>query len=186
MNSWKDKKDEEILWASQKNPSIFGILVDKYQAAFLRAAGRIIKNNEEAEDIVQDAFVKIYRNAKKFKKEEGIEFKSWAYRVVINTALSAYRKLKKREFSRDSYEEETLENIPAQGNFGHDVGIKHLIHSVLEDLPEETRTILTAHYLDDKSYETIAREKDISVAALKTRLHRARKSFESAFNKQGN
>ena len=66
MDSWKDKKDEEILWASQKDPSIFAILVDKYQAAFLRAAGRIIKNNEEAEDIVQDSLVKIYRNAKKF------------------------------------------------------------------------------------------------------------------------
>lgn len=186
MDSWKDKKDEEILWASQKTPGLFAVLVDKYQAAFLRAALRIIKNKEEAEDIVQDSFVKIYRNAKKFKKEEGIEFKSWAYRVVINTALSAYRKLKKREFIRDSYEEETLENIPAQSNFGNDIGIKHLIHSVLEDLPEETRTVLTAHYLEDKSYEIIAKEKKISVAALKTRLHRARKSFETAFNKQGN
>ena len=186
MDSWKDKKDEEILWASQKDPSIFAILVDKYQAAFLRAAGRIIKNNEEAEDIVQDSLVKIYRNAKKFKKKEGIEFKSWAYRVVINTALSAYRKLKKHNFSRDSYEEEYLENIPAKERLAHDIGLKHLIHSVLEELPEETRIVLEAHYLEDKSYETIASEKNISVAALKTRLHRARKSFETVFNKQGN
>jgi RNA polymerase sigma-70 factor (ECF subfamily) len=182
MDSWQDKKDEEILWASRKNPKLFAILVDRYQAAFLRAAGRILKNQEESEDVVQDSFVKIYRNAARFRKEEGIEFKSWAYRIVINTALSAYRKLKRRNSLRDAYEEESLENIPGPQRIDEEVGLKHLVHSVLEELPEETRTILAAHYLEDKSYETISREEKISVAALKTRLHRARKAFQAVLN----
>ncbi|MEK7178535.1 MAG: sigma-70 family RNA polymerase sigma factor, partial [Patescibacteria group bacterium] len=89
-------KDEEILAASLEKPAFFKILVDRYQEAFLRKALSILRRQEEAEDIVQETFVKIYFNGKKFKKMEGIEFKSWAYKILVNTAISRYRQISKK------------------------------------------------------------------------------------------
>ena len=89
-------KDEEILAASLEKPAIFKILVDKYQEAFIRKALGILRQQEEAEDVVQETFVKIYLHGKKFKKMDGIEFKSWAYKILVNTAISRYRKISKK------------------------------------------------------------------------------------------
>src|SRR3990167_3562323 len=94
--SQNEIKDEEILTASLNKPALFKILVDRYEEAFLRKALGILRSREEAEDIVQETFVKIYFNAKKFKKIDGIEFKSWAYKILMNTAISRYRKISKK------------------------------------------------------------------------------------------
>ena len=92
----KNLPDEEILAISLISPSVFEILVDRYQSAFLRKAGSIVKRKEDTEDTVQETFVKIYLNAKKFKKEKtGDSFKNWAYKILINCAISRYGKLKK-------------------------------------------------------------------------------------------
>src|SRR3990167_5396737 len=91
-----NSKDEEILAASLEKPALFRILVDRYQDAFVRKALGIVRQKEEAEDIVQETFVKIYFNGQKFKKYDGIEFKSWAYKILVNTAISRYRKISKK------------------------------------------------------------------------------------------
>ena len=90
-----DTRDEELLRKSLDDPRLFGVLIDRYQTAFLRKAIGIVRSREEAEDITQEAFTKIYLNAGKFQKLPGIEFKSWAWRILVNTALTHYRKLKK-------------------------------------------------------------------------------------------
>ncbi|KKT91045.1 MAG: RNA polymerase sigma factor, partial [Parcubacteria group bacterium GW2011_GWC1_45_13] len=87
--------DDEILKKSLDNPSLFSVLIDKYQLPFVRKAQGIVHSKEEAEDIVQETFTKIYLNAGKFKKQPGVEFKSWAWRILVNTSLTHYRKLKK-------------------------------------------------------------------------------------------
>src|SRR3989344_2932262 len=93
----QEMKDQDILRASLAEPALFAILVEKYHDPLYRAAFKIVRNPEESEDIVQEAFVKMYKNAEKFQKLEGIEFKSWAYKVTINNAITHYRKLKKGE-----------------------------------------------------------------------------------------
>src|SRR3989344_6014797 len=100
-------KDEEILKLSQEDPAYFSFLVDKYKEAFLRAARGITHNLEEAEDIVQETFVKIYRYAHRFEKQEGIAFKSWAYKILMNTSFTHYQKLKKT-FANTEYKDPML------------------------------------------------------------------------------
>src|SRR5580704_9150657 len=90
------KSDEEILALSAAHPSLFALIVRKYEEAFMRKARGIVRGDEAAEDVVQEAFTKIYLNAAKFQKQEGAQFSSWAYRILINTALTHYAK-KKRE-----------------------------------------------------------------------------------------
>ena len=172
-------KDEEILRSSLAEPALFELLVEKYHDPLLRAAWRVVKSREEAEDIVQEAFVKIYKNAGKFEKFAGIEFKSWAYKVAINTAITHYRKLRRGEFLTDDpslYQE--AEDDLAGTRFAFAADAKTVVSGVLERMPAHLRSVLASYYFDDKSYRTIAAEENISIATLKMRLFRAKKLFK--------
>jgi RNA polymerase sigma-70 factor (ECF subfamily) len=87
--------DVKILQESINRPAAFALIVDRYQSAFLKKAGYILRNEDEAEDAVQDTFVKIYANANRFAAQEGASFSSWAYKILLNTCYSRYKKLKR-------------------------------------------------------------------------------------------
>ncbi len=133
---------------------------------------------EEAEDAVQDAFVKIYFNAKKFKKQDGIEFKSWAFKVLFNTALTRYRKVKRTR--ADAEYNDALLSVEDK-NYDIDFkrkGERDLIDSVLRQMPEDLSSILRRHYLDDMPYVEISTTNGMSIGAIKMKLFRARKLFK--------
>lgn len=180
-------KDEAILSVSLRNPNLFGVLVDRYQDAFLRAAQRVVRTKEDAEDIVQETFAKIYKNAKKFKKQEGIEFKSWAYKVLLNTSFSHYQRLKKkRGVSMEFFETYKYDVIDEKSNLKASVETKDIIQRVLLELPEELKNIVELHYIKDMSYEAISKQEGISVAAIKMRLFRGRKMMKGVMDADGN
>ena len=182
-SSLKLMKDEAILAASLRNPNLFGVLVDRYQEAFLRAAKRVVRTNEDAEDVVQDAFAKIYKNSKKFKKQKGIEFKSWAYKVLLNTSFSHYQRMKKKQaVSMEFFETYKYEVIDEKDNLKGEVETKDLIQRVLLELPEELKKIVEMHYLQDMSYEAIAQKEGLTIPAIKMRLFRGRKILKKAMD----
>ena len=172
-------KDEEILLASLKEPALFELLVEKYHEPLMRAAWRVVRGREEAEDIVQEAFVKMYKNAHKFEKYEGIEFKSWAYKVTINTAITHYRKLKRGEFLSEDpsiYQEAGGELADTRIHTKADA--QAAVSGTMEQMPDHLRSVLERYYMEDKSYRTIADEEGISISTLKMRLFRAKKMFK--------
>lgn len=177
--SYEGMKDEEILKCSLDEPAIFEILVEKYHEPLMRAAWRVVRGREEAEDIVQEAFVKMYKSAHKFEKYEGIEFKSWAYKVTINTAITHYRKLKRGEFLSEDpsiYQEAGMEL--ADTRILSKTDAKAAVADTLEQMPDHLRSVLQHYYMEDKSYRTIADEEGISISTLKMRLFRAKKMFK--------
>ncbi len=179
LPSFVDIKDEEILRRSLAEPALFEVLVEKYHEPLIRAAWRVVHSREEAEDIVQEAFVKIYKNAHKFEKQEGIEFKSWAYKVAINTAITHYRKLKRGEFlSEDpSIYQEAGQEL-ADSRIFSKTDARAAVADTMEKLPDHLKSVLQSYYMDDKSYRTIADEEGISISTLKMRLFRAKKMFK--------
>lgn len=174
--------DEMVLSTSQEQPALFELLVDRYSAPFLRLAQRVVRERTEAEDVVQEAFVKIYRYAKRFQPGRDRKFSSWAYKIVLNTAITHYHKMRKREWllpdpatsggdptadeARVRFKEAVLERETGE-----------VVKAVLEMMPQDLRGLLSAYYLEDKSYTTIAGENDITLGALKMKLFRARKLF---------
>src|SRR3989339_1340613 len=90
--SVKELSDEAIVARVQSEPWLFTAILERYQSAFLRKAKSIIFNEQDAEEVVQDAFTKIYMNAHKFEVREGAKFSSWGYTILINTALTRYQK----------------------------------------------------------------------------------------------
>lgn len=170
--------DDVILQSSQERPALFGILIDRYQAPFLRAAQRVVRDRTEAEDVVQEAFIKIYRYAKRFKMGEDRKFSSWAYKIVLNTSITHYHKLKKREWLLPEDMDPTMDEARVQFKETMlDRETKEVVRSVLEVMPEDLRALLQAYYLEDKSYKTIAAQENLSIGALKMKLFRARKIF---------
>lgn len=173
------KKDEEILRASLKEPALFEVLVERYQEPLMRAAWRVVKGREEAEDIVQEAFLKIYKNADKFVKMEGIEFKSWAYKVTINTAITHYRKLKRGEvLSDDPAMFQKGEEEASDTRIAFTADARASVEAALTQMPSHLQSVLRRYYLEDKSYQTIAQEECISIPTLKMRLFRAKRMFK--------
>jgi RNA polymerase sigma-70 factor (ECF subfamily) len=175
--------DEELLAASIAHPSLFVHLVRKYEAPFLRKALSIVRSKEEAEDVVQEAFTKIYLNAKKFKKVEGATFSSWGYRIVVNTALTHYMKGKRERGVRADLEPEILELIPDKSveQFGKKE-LSDVVASVLRRMPDMFANALAAFFIEGKTQEEIAEAEGVSVGAIKTRVHRAKQEFKKVYN----
>lgn len=174
-----DMKDEDVLRASQGEPALFEVLVERYQDPLMRAAWRVVKSKEEAEDIVQEAFVKLYKNADKFEKLDGIEFKSWAYKVTINTAITHYRKLKRGEILVEDpavFNKAPEESAEVRISLASDA--RTVVENVLIKMPSHLQSVLRRYYLEDKSYQIIAQEERISIPTLKMRLFRAKRLFK--------
>ena len=174
--------DEEVLSLSLKHPSVFAELVRRFEAPFLRKAQSIIRDEEEARDIVQEAFVKIYLNASRFKTQEGATFSSWGYRILINTALTHYAKRKREGAHTAQLDEEIWQLVPDKNLRQFEKKeLTDEIASVLVRMPPLFARVLTAFFIEGKPQEQIAQEEGVSVGAIKTRVHRAKREFERIY-----
>lgn len=174
----KDLSDEEILLRSQKEPWIFAVLLDRYQDAFMRKARSIIYNDLDAEEIVQDAFTKIYINAHKFEVREGAKFSSWGYRILMNTAFTRYQKRVKEGQRFTSIDPEFEQLLGERSEHSGFEETKDGVERVLERLPGHFASVLRLHYLERWSHQDIADETGESVGSIKARVHRAKAAFK--------
>ena len=176
------RSDEELLALSVSHPSLFALLVRAYEEPFLRKAMSIVREREEAEDIVQEAFTKIYLNAKKFKVVEGAKFSSWGYRILINTALTHYAKRKRRGNAEFGLDEEIWALIPDKNLKQFEKKeLQDLVASVLSRMPAPMSRALSLFFIEGKTQEEIAHTEGLSVGAVKTRVHRAKKEFKRIY-----
>lgn len=180
-NPYMEKSDEEILALSKNQPYLFGILLDRYQDAFLRKAQSVLGNKEDAEDIVQEAFTKIYRYADKFEVQEGASFKSWGYKILLNTAFTRYQKMKKHRNAVFNPDPEWYEVMADTKMEQFEKGeTKDYLSSVFSRMPEHLGRVLKLHFIEGRPQEEIAQMEGVSVGAIKTRVHRAKKEFRKA------
>jgi len=172
-----DLTDEEILERSRKEPWIFSVLLDRYQDAFMRKAMSIIHNELDAEEIVQDAFTKIYINADKFTPQEGAKFSSWGYRILMNTAFTRYQK-RVKEGQRFVNIDPEFEGMIGErsGHTGFDEK-RDAIDRVLVKLPGHFAEVLRLHYLERWSHQDIADSTGENAGTIKARIHRAKEAF---------
>lgn len=172
--------DETILGRVQSEPWLFTVLLERYQTAFLRKTKTIIYNEQDAEEVVQDAFTKIYMNAHRFEVREGAKFSSWAYTILINTALTRYQKCVKEGKRTVLLESEYLDlmgEMKEHSGFNHD---KDAIERILDRIPGHFARVLRLHYLEHWSHKDIADETGETVGAVKARIHRAKAEFRKA------
>lgn len=180
-----DWSDEDILLASRAQPWLFVVIVQRYEVPFMRKARRIIFNPLDAEEVVQDAFTKIYINADKFIPHEGATFSSWAYRILMNTAFTRYQKLVKegQRFSNlDPEFEQFIGEKAEHSGFAED---RDAIERILAKIPGHLAAVLRLHYLERWSQDDIAHETGENVGTIKARIHRAKAVFRKVSKESG-
>ncbi len=173
----RELPDEELLVRARTQPWLFAILVDRYEAAFLRKAQRIIRDPRDAEEVVQDAFTKIYVHAEKYSPQAGAKFSSWAYRILMNTAFTRYQKVVKEQQRFAAIDPEFEQQY---GEWqGHSAFAERCdaIERVLARLPGHFAFVLRLHYLERWSQEDIATETGENTGTIKARIHRAKAAF---------
>ncbi len=143
----------------------FERLVKAYRATVFRLAYSIVKNREDADDITQDAFVKLYRSKEIFASDENV--KAWLIRVTINLSKDLLRSAWFR------HRHELNDNIPCESAEEYD-----LLERVKQLAPEDSAVIYLFYY-EGYSVEEIARMRNSTSSAVRTRLTRARKKLKA-------
>lgn len=177
--------DVEILARVKREPELFSVLVRRYEAPFLRRARAILRSPEDAEEAVQDAFTKIYLYSEKYSPQAGASFSSWGYTILNRVAYTKYGANKRSREEMVSLEPEHYEALPdAKAEFLEDLSIRNEVLMALAKLPETAAAILRLQFIEGKSQEEIAASEDLTIPAVKTRIHRAKKLFKQAYDEQ--
>ncbi|MDR0333912.1 MAG: sigma-70 family RNA polymerase sigma factor [Dysgonamonadaceae bacterium] len=173
------KEIERIKQILSGNTSAFAYFVETYQDMAITIAHRICGNLQDAEDIVQESYVKAYRNLHTFRSDS--KFSTWLYRIVYNTAVT-HTKSKMWV----SHLETDMENASHLSE--NDLGIsieeierKEIVAEILEKMPKGDALLLTLYYMEDNPVKEIVKITGLNESNVKVKLHRARKLFKEMF-----
>lgn len=163
-------------------PECFSYLVEHYSKSVFLLIFRIVRHQEDAEELTQDVFLKVYQTLTNFQGNS--LFSTWLYRIAYNTAISYTRK-KKQEFLY--IEEQTINNIPDQDvdeSFEKTFTDNQLqaLHKAINQLSPDERGIITLFYMEEKTIEEIAEVTGFSDSNVKVKLHRIRKKLYLMLN----
>ena len=166
--------DRELIDATLRGDSAaFGALVRRYQDRLLSAVFHVSGSRDEAEDVVQEAFVQAYLKLTSFAG--GSSLYTWLYRIAFNTAISRRRKRRGGlEQARDlGGSEPTDETEPAEDRLLRKERAA-VVQRALAQLPDDFRTVLVLREMEGCDYDTIAQILDLPIGTVRSRLHRAR------------
>ncbi len=175
----KQFTDDELLqlFFEGDNPSYaFNLIVRKHQEAVYRHVRRMVISHDDANDVVQEVFVKAWQALPSFRKDAALF--TWLYRIATNESLSFLKK-KKRRFLLPLVDlgkqlEETLEaDVYYKGS-----DIQKKIQKAILSLPDKQRAVFNLRYYDEMKYEDMAGIMGTSVGALKASYHHAVKKIE--------
>lgn len=170
--------DEELARLSVSDTDLFGELIKRYDATLFRyVMRRSNATKEDAEDIVQNSFIKMYRNINDF--DSRLRFSSWAYRITHNELIDWYRKQKsKPQFVVSHDDEDIFAHIAGDMNIEKDAiqqETKKEIERIIKTLDFKYQEIILLRFFEEKSYEEIADILQIPPGTVAIRLSRARK-----------
>src|SRR5262249_47427727 len=137
-------------------------LMTRYQKEFASRAQAVVKSRDEAEDVVQETFVRIYRFAPKFNASSGT-FRSWSLTILMNVARTKYQKRAKERGVFAELQDAHFESLADPSNVYIHLMNKDEVGRVLERVDEDTAEILTLAYIQGMPYEEIATLKQISI-----------------------
>ncbi len=162
----------------QGRAEAFGELVRRYQARLYNSVYRLLDQAEDAQDVVQDAFLNAYQSLGSFNGRS--EFFTWLYRIAFNTAISLKRK-KRVVLSIEPGQNDELGVEPPDDSLGIHPGDaleraedESRLLRALAQLSAEHRAVLILADLDEQKYETIAEILQVPIGTVRSRLHRAR------------
>jgi len=161
------------------NPNSFTTLVDRYKDMVYTLALKMVSNKEEAEEIAQDTFIKVYRSLEKFKGES--KFSTWVYKITYNTCLDSLKKSKREKKTSyiEDFSEHQVKELESALDTIDEKDRNQVIQDCLEKLPNDEAFLLTLYYFDGQSVDEISKVMNNSVSNIKVKLFRSRKKLAS-------
>jgi RNA polymerase sigma-70 factor (ECF subfamily) len=166
--------EDALLISRLKDPDTrdkaFLQLMDQYKKPIYWHIRRMVESHEDAEDILQETFIRVYRFAGSFKGESKLS--TWLYRIAINECTMHFRKNKKRMKNTAPINGE-FDGEPVHTEIGKSDLIIRKFEDAVQQLPEKQRIVFNLRYYDELSYEDIGQILNSSVNTLKTNYHYA-------------
>jgi RNA polymerase sigma-70 factor (ECF subfamily) len=178
----KPISDDHILSVIQNGNSELGFsqLVGKYQEKLYWHIRKIVTVHEDADDVLQNTFLKIYKSIGKFKSKSALY--TWIYRIATNEALTHLKKKKKKVTSHFSTDEINHSNMKADPYLdGSEVELA--FQKAIEKLPDKQKLVFQMRYFDEMSYNEISAITTVSVGGLKASYHHAVKKLQNNLRK---
>jgi RNA polymerase sigma-70 factor (ECF subfamily) len=187
---YAERGDEELVRIAQGGDRrAFDELVRRYKDKVYRLSYKILRHEEDAAEALQDAFLSAYRGLPNFKAES--TFSTWLYRIATNASLMKYRRRREGHVSLEQSQSVDGAQEPMQIPDWTQQPMKELLNretrEVMEEgisrLPEELRTVFVLRDIEELSNAEVAEILKLSVAAVKSRLHRARIFLRDRLNR---
>ncbi|WP_443217592.1 RNA polymerase sigma factor [Sediminicola sp. 1XM1-17] len=155
----------------------FEVLINTYKERLYWHIRRIVLDHDDADDVLQNTFIKVYKNIDGFKGDSKLF--SWMYRIATNEALSFLKvKSKKLGISNEELQNHIVDNLRADVYFeGEEIQLK--LQKAIAELPEKQKLVFNMRYFEELKYEEISKILDTSVGALKASYHLAAKKIEA-------
>ncbi|MDO6491408.1 MAG: RNA polymerase sigma factor [Cellulophaga sp.] len=155
----------------------FEVLVDTYKERLYWHIRKIVLNHNDADDVLQNTFIKVFRNIDKFKGDSKLF--SWIYRIATNESLSFLKtKSKMLGVTSEELQNLLLDNLQSDVYFeGDEIQLK--LQKAISTLPEKQKLVFNMKYFDELKYEEISEILGTSVGGLKASYHQAAKKIEN-------
>jgi RNA polymerase sigma-70 factor (ECF subfamily) len=187
----REEDTEMVLAVRDGDVLAYRSLVERYQERVYHMVYGMVRNQEDARDITQDAFVKAYKNLDRFRLESS--FYTWIYRIAMNLAIDHLRKRKRH--GETSFDEQVatrderggIDEAHHQDNPARSLQRKQLyrrIMDALQQLPEDQRQAMLLREIDGLSYKEIAEIMEIPEGTVMSRLYYARKKLQKLLEEE--
>ncbi|WP_108803776.1 RNA polymerase sigma factor [Aquimarina sp. Aq107] len=172
-------QEENLLIALQTDKDInhaFTKLVSMYKQRLYWHIRNMVKNHDDTDDILQNVFIKVYKNISKFKGDSKLY--SWMYRIATNESITFLnQKAKKYNISNEELQQQLIENLEADVYFeGDEIQLK--LQKAIALLPQKQQQVFNMKYFQELKYKEISEILETSEGALKASYHLATKKIE--------
>lgn len=181
-------RDIELIDGLKNNSrDAFRFLVERYQDLVVTTCYNFLQNRDDAHDMAQEVFIEVYRSIHKFRQDAAIS--TWLYRIAVNKSLNHLRKNKSRQIfmpeERMHSSEGAIDNL-AEPDFtkpyekeAEYVRRARMLHKAIDELPANQKTAFTLHKFNNLPYKEIASVMELSLTAVESLIHRAKKNLLS-------
>ena len=155
----------------------FKMLMNSFQVPIYNYIRRMVVSHEDAEDVLQEVFIRIFRHIDQFREESSLS--TWIYRIATNESLRLLNSRKKREtVSTEDMQESLISQLRASDYVDYENELAVKFQEAILRLPEKQRLVFNLRYYDELDYEEIAYILDSKVDALKVNYHYAKEKIK--------
>jgi len=174
------KDSQVIVRARRGEETAFAELLRRYRAPIFNLCLRMLKNPEDAQDVAQDVFIKVFSMLERY--DERYAFRSWLFKIAANQCIDFIRKNRVKmlrldepvQFRGEEIERELPDRNPLPDELLHSDELHRILQEVIDELPPHYRVMIVLRHQEQLSYEEIATMLDLPLGTVKARIHRAR------------